>query len=230
VGRTGAGKSSITSLLFRIVECEAGRVTIDGVDIAGIGLHTLRRAMSMIPQEPIVMSGSVRYNLDPFGEHTDERLLTVLKAAGLSPAVTLDTQSSGEDSGISAGQKQLLTFARTLLQETRIVIMDEPTSSVDMQTDRVIQQMSREAFASRTVITIAHRLETVRQCDRLAVLEAGTLVELGPPGELLKDSGSRLSRLMAAAEGRERTPAQAAVGRLASWLCKPQCGSAGPSE
>mmetsp|Transcript_70958 Transcript_70958/g.205692 ORF Transcript_70958/g.205692 Transcript_70958/m.205692 type:complete len:1274 (+) Transcript_70958:83-3904(+) len=222
VGRTGAGKSTLTCILFRLVDCEAGRVTIDGVDIAGIGLHTLRKSISMIPQEPIVMNGTVRYNLDPFGAHKDERLQAALETAGLVPAVTLDSLASGIGSGLSAGQKQLLTFARTLLQDTRIVTMDEPTSSVDMQTDRLVQRMSQKAFESRTVLTIAHRLDTVRHCDRLVVLERGRLAEVGPPAELLADPNSRLSRLTAAAEGgaaaAKVTPA---MGRLAMQICRP---------
>mmetsp|Transcript_93409 Transcript_93409/g.302386 ORF Transcript_93409/g.302386 Transcript_93409/m.302386 type:complete len:1317 (-) Transcript_93409:245-4195(-) len=224
VGRTGAGKSSITSILFRLVECESGRVILDGQDIAGLGLHTLRKAISMIPQEPIVMSGTVRYNMDPFGRHNDDELLAALKTAGLVPAVTLDTLASGDGAGLSAGQKQLLTFGRTLLQDTRVVMMDEPTASVDMQTDRLVQRMGRQAFASRTVLTIAHRLDTVRHCDRLAVLDAGRLVELGPPEALLSDPGSRLSRLVAAEHGAS-SPARMAtalLGKFGHSICAPR--------
>lgn len=198
VGRTGAGKSSMTAVLFRLVECEAGRVVIDDIDIASIGLHTLRKAISMIPQEPIVMDGTIRYNLDPFGQHGDKELLDALQLAGLLPAVTLDTLAGGVGAGLSAGQKQLVTFGRTLLQDTRVVVMDEPTASVDMQTDRQVQHMSREIFANRTVLTIAHRLDTVRHCDRIAVLDAGRIVELGPPSALFANASSRLSQLAAA--------------------------------
>merc|ERR1719277_508349 len=155
----------------------------------------------MIPQEPLVMDGTVAYNLDPFEEHSEEKLQEALKLTGLLPAVTLDTLASGAagaGAGLSAGQKQLLTFGRTLLQDTRIVVMDEPTASVDMQTDRFVQQTSKEAFAGRTVLTIAHRLETVRHCDRIAVLDAGKLVELHEPETLLNKPGSRLAQLAAA--------------------------------
>eukprot|EP00931_Biecheleriopsis_adriatica_P072928 TRINITY_DN47307_c0_g1_i1.p1 TRINITY_DN47307_c0_g1~~TRINITY_DN47307_c0_g1_i1.p1 ORF type:complete len:1336 (-),score=247.97 TRINITY_DN47307_c0_g1_i1:137-4120(-) len=204
VGRTGAGKSSITSVLFRLVECEAGCITIDGLDIAQLGLHTLRKAISMIPQEPIVMNGSIRYNLDPFGRDSDERLLEALQTCGL-PGVSLDAAASGAGASLSAGQKQLLTLGRTLLQDTRIVMMDEPTASVDMQTDRYVQRMSREAFATRTVLTIAHRLDTVRKSNRLIVMDKGQLVEAGPPEELLADPSSRLSVLVAAESGQAGT-------------------------
>jgi ABC-type multidrug transport system fused ATPase/permease subunit len=195
VGRTGAGKSSITSVLFRLVDCECGRVLIDGVDICGLGVHTLRRAISMIPQEPIVMSGTIRYNLDPFGKHSEEELLRVMSDAGLSSALSLDTAAGGGGASLSAGQRQLVTFGRTLLQGTRLVVMDEPTASVDMQTDRLLQSVARVAFAKKTVMTIAHRLETVRDCDRIAVMEAGRLVELGPPEELLSDPKSHLAKM-----------------------------------
>lgn len=199
VGRTGAGKSSVTSILFRLVDCEAGRVLIDGVDILSLGVHTLRRAISMIPQEPIVMSGTVRYNLDPFCRRDDSELTAALRKAGLWPAVSLDTVAGGVGAGLSAGQRQLLTFGRTLLQDARLVVMDEPTASVDVQTDRQVQAAAREAFSGRTVVTIAHRLDTVMHCDRLAVMDAGRLAELGPPAALLGDPGSRLSQLSVAA-------------------------------
>eukprot|EP00927_Polykrikos_kofoidii_P009984 TRINITY_DN14207_c0_g1_i1.p1 TRINITY_DN14207_c0_g1~~TRINITY_DN14207_c0_g1_i1.p1 ORF type:complete len:1251 (+),score=164.76 TRINITY_DN14207_c0_g1_i1:107-3859(+) len=196
VGRTGAGKSSITNVLFRIVDCEGGAVCIDGVDAARVGLHALRESLSMIPQEPLVMDGSVRYNLDPFQRHEDDRLSEALSIAGLGPAVNLDTLAGG--SSLSAGQRQLLTFARTLLQNTRIVVMDEPTASVDMQTDRAVQNVVRNVFKNRTMLTIAHRLDTVITCDRIAVMDAGRITELGPPAELLQDSSSLLSKLQAA--------------------------------
>lgn len=207
VGRTGAGKSSITSVLFRLVDCEAGHVLIDGLDITTLGVHTLRQAMSMIPQDPIVMSGTVRYNLDPFNKHAEEDLQHVLKEAGLAPAVTLETDAGGGSATLSSGQKQLVTFGRTLLQGTRLVVMDEPTASVDMQTDRLLQIVARRVFAERTVITIAHRLETIKDCDRIAVMEAGRLVELGSPTDLLKNPNSRLALMNKASGVAEGRPA-----------------------
>jgi ABC-type multidrug transport system fused ATPase/permease subunit len=212
VGRTGAGKSSITSVLFGLVPLEAGEVLIDGVSINLLGVHTLRKALSMIPQEPIVMSGSVRYNLDPFSKHTDAELSRVLKVVGLQSYVTLDTPAGGSDAALSTGQRQLLTFSRTLLQKSQIVVMDEPTASVDMQTDRLVQSAARQHFADRTVILIAHRLDTVRECNRIAVMDAGRLMEIGPPADLLKDPSSLLSKL----HGTTEAPSSPAAGTLVS--------------
>lgn len=204
VGRTGAGKSSITVALFRLVDCESGTVFIDGIDVKSVGIHTLREAISMIPQEPIVMSGSVRYNLDPFNKHSTEALQDALSRCGLG-SLTLDATAGGTGASLSSGQLQLLTFGRTLLQSRRIIIMDEPTASVDMQTDRLVQSMVREAFADRTVLLIAHRLETVLEfCTRIAVLDAGTLGELGTPQELLANPHGLLAKLAAAAQQRSQ--------------------------
>jgi ABC-type multidrug transport system fused ATPase/permease subunit len=195
VGRTGAGKSTILTALFRIVEVESGTIRFDGVDVTSIGIHTLRRAVSMIPQEPVVMDGSVRYNLDPFDERGDDVLQAALAKAGLDLA--LSTQASGAGAGLSVGQKQLVTLARALLQESRLVVMDEPTSSVDQQTDRQVQQVVRSVFAGRTLVCIAHRLETVRDYDRLAVIGEGKLVEVGAPAALLADENSAAAVLFA---------------------------------
>jgi len=197
MGRTGAGKTSITAVVFRLVDCESGCLLIDGVDVRALGLHRLRKALSMIPQEPIVMSGTVRYNLDPFRKHLDADLLQALTDSGIGEALTLDTIAGGDGCGLSAGQMQLLTFARTLLQkERRIVVMDEPTASVDFQSVRRVQEVWRKVFAGRTVLSIAHRLQTVVDfCDRVCVLEAGRLAEIGTPKELLADPTSHLAKL-----------------------------------
>jgi len=200
VGRTGAGKSSITSALFRLVECESGCIMINGKDISKLGLHTLRRAISMIPQEPIVMNGTVKYNLDPFSIRSDKELEHALRTCGLPASVTLESKA-GDASGVglSAGEKQLLTFGRTLLQDSRIVVMDEPTASVDLQTDRMVQATAKTAFAGRTMVVIAHRLDTVMSCDRLAVIEAGHLAEIGRPRDLASNSSSHVAHLLRAA-------------------------------
>merc|ERR1719460_1762160 len=134
----------------------------------------------MIPQEPIVMDGSMRYNLDPFDVRADAELEAALAKAGLDLA--LSTQASGAGAGLSIGQKQLVTLARALLQESRLVVMDEPTSAVDQQTDRQVQQVVRSVFHGRTLVCIAHRLETVRDYDKLAVVGKGELLEVGETG------------------------------------------------
>lgn len=200
VGRTGAGKSSITSALFRLVDCESGCILINGKDISQLGLHTLRRAISMIPQEPIIMHGTVKYNLDPFSTCSDKALEQALRTCGLPASVTLDSKAGDAAGvGLSAGEKQLLTFGRTLLQDSRIVVMDEPTASVDLQTDRLVQATAKTAFAGRTMVVIAHRLDTVMSCDRLAVMESGRLAEIGRPKDLASDSRSHVAHLLRAA-------------------------------
>jgi len=201
VGRTGAGKSTLTTALFRLLDCEDGAIYIDGVDIASLGLHTLRRAISMIPQEPIVMSGTVRYNLDPFGKFDKDQLQNALECSGLGSAVDLDSTASGTGASLSSGQLQLLTFARTALQPKTVIVMDEPTASVDMQTDKLIQQAVHATFSRSTVIIIAHRLDTVMgYCDRIAVMESGRLAEIGTPDELVKNADGHLAHLVKAGQ------------------------------
>jgi ABC-type multidrug transport system fused ATPase/permease subunit len=239
VGRTGAGKSSLVVLLFRICEPSSGRILIDGLDTASLGLQTLRRSMSVIPQQPLMMKGSVRHNLDPFGIHSDEKLAAVLRRVGLlidsgegsgtegsgtesqggkegekegeetllekDPLEVLDRQvaGGGEAVGLSAGQQQLLSFGRTLLSSAKIVVMDEPTSNIDFKTDDAIQDVVRHTFKeqNRTVITIAHRLNTIIDFEQILVMSEGELVERGEPIDLLNDSSSEL-HVMANALGK----------------------------
>jgi len=184
VGRTGAGKSSMMMCLFRINDPFAGRVRIDGRNIQTLGLHTLRKAMGIIPQHPLLLAGTIRYNLDPFNKQDDAALVKCLGRVGLSADV-LDTDVGEAASSLSAGQKQLITFARVLLSDAKIVCMDEPTSSIDAETDEAIHRMVEEEFRGRTVVTIAHRLHSVMTYDRIAVLGAGKLLEVGSPQELL---------------------------------------------
>jgi len=189
VGRTGAGKSSLLSLVFRLVESSGGSTLIDGIKTGAIGLSRLRKSISIIPQDPILMVGSVRYNLDPFGTKTDFDLCNALEKAHLSKDL-LDSQVAESGGNLSAGQRQLLCFARALLFRAPIVIMDEPTASCDQETDGIIQTMVRNEFKGTTVVTIAHRLETVVDSDAILVLGAGKVLEYGIPADLLaKESG-----------------------------------------
>jgi len=188
VGRTGAGKSSLMAALFRLVDCEAGRILVDGLDIAGLGIRTLRCAIAVIPQEPVILDGDLRHNLDPFETKPASDLVTALADAGW----TDDSQAALHRSaqGLSAGQRQLVALARSLLRPSTVVVMDEPTAAVDAQTDRQIQETVCCRFKARTVLTIAHRLETVLPfCNRVMVLEAGRLAEIGTPQQLLARGG-----------------------------------------
>ncbi|TWU73782.1 hypothetical protein ED733_003923 [Metarhizium rileyi] len=202
VGRTGAGKSSITTALFRLVEVVAGTITIDGIDISTIGLHDLRSRLSIIPQDPTFFQGTVRSNLDPFNEHDDADLWSALHQANISSAeasaefratnpslVNLDTVVREDGLNFSLGQRQLMALARALVRRSQIIVCDEATSSVDMATDDKIQKTMATAFKGKTLICIAHRLHTVIGYDRICVMEAGQIAEMDTPLALWHQGG-----------------------------------------
>uniref|UniRef100_A0A673UDD6 Multidrug resistance-associated protein 1 n=1 Tax=Suricata suricatta TaxID=37032 RepID=A0A673UDD6_SURSU len=194
VGRTGAGKSSLTNGLFRILEAAGGQIIIDGVDIASIGLHDLREKLTIIPQDPILFSGSLRMNLDPFNNYSDEEIWMALELAHLKSFVAglelgLSHQVTEAGDNLSIGQRQLLCLARALLRKSKILIMDEATAAVDIETDHLIQMTIQKEFSHCTTITIAHRLHTIMDSDRIMVLDDGKIVEFGTPDELLQNCG-----------------------------------------
>lgn len=190
VGRTGAGKSSLTSVLFRLVELAGGSIKIDGVDISTLGLKDLRNKLSIIPQDPTLFRGTIRSNLDPFGEHEDAELLSALAQSSLS-GTGINLESTVEEEGLnfSLGQRQQMALARALCRRSRIVVADEATSSVDVETDRVIQKTMMEGFEGRTVLTIAHRLRTVIQYDYIVVMDQGRIAEFDNPKALWEKGG-----------------------------------------
>lgn len=194
VGRTGAGKSSLALALFRILERAGGSIWIDGIDIAKIGLHDLRSRLTIIPQDPVLFSGTLRLNLDPFDNHTDEELWKVLEVShlknfvsGLNDGLQHEVTEGGDN--LSVGQRQLVCLARALLRKSKVLVLDEATAAVDLETDELIQQTIRREFADRTVITIAHRLNTIMDYDRVLVLDSGAIVELDSPSNLLQLNG-----------------------------------------
>ena len=192
VGRTGAGKSSIITALFRLVEHESGKILIDKVDISSLGLNKLRRGISIIPQDPSLFSGSIRKNLDPFNEYSDDKLWQALEEANLKTLVHCDPQGleaklTEGGSNLSVGQRQLLCLARALLKKNCILVMDEATANVDQETDEAIQSSIRKNFEPYTVLTIAHRLNTVIDMDKILVIGAGKVLEFDEPYVLLQD-------------------------------------------
>ncbi|KDD75553.1 hypothetical protein H632_c620p0, partial [Helicosporidium sp. ATCC 50920] len=208
-GRTGCGKSTLMMALYRIVEPCGGSVVIDGLDTAGLGLEDLRSRLALVPQDPVVFSGSVRSNLDPFGEAAagdgDGELWKVLQAVRLREAVQslggVDAQISEGGANLSQGQRQLLALARALLRKTRILVLDEATSNVDTVTDGIVQTAISHAFRDCTVLTIAHRLHTIIDADKVLVLEAGQVAEFAAPSVLLADSTSAFAALARSAGG-----------------------------
>jgi ABC-type multidrug transport system fused ATPase/permease subunit len=202
VGRTGAGKSSILSALFRITELASGRITIDDVDIATIPLRDLRSRLTIIPQDPTLFRGTVRSNIDPFNEHTDLELWSVLKMTHLagdqeeeveaekSAALKLDSVVDDGGQNFSLGQRQLMALARALVRNSRITVFDEATSSMDVVTDRRIQQTIATAFRGKTLLCIAHRLHTILTYDRIVVMDQGQVAEVDTPLRLWGRQGS----------------------------------------
>lgn len=194
VGRTGAGKSSLTLGLFRIKECSEGEIIIDDVNIAKIGLHDLRFKITIIPQDPILFSGSLRMNLDPFSQYSDEEVWTSLELAHLKNFVSalpdkLNHECAEGGENLSVGQRQLVCLARALLRKTKILVLDEATAAVDLETDDLIQSTIRTQFEDCTVLTIAHRLNTIMDYTRVIVLDKGEIRECGAPSELLQRRG-----------------------------------------
>ncbi|XP_022727754.1 ABC transporter C family member 14-like [Durio zibethinus] len=191
VGRTGSGKSTLIQVFFRLVEPTGGKIIIDGIDICKLGLHDLRSRFGIIPQEPVLFEGTVRSNIDPIGQFSDEEIWKSLERCQLKDVVAskpdkLDSLVADNGDNWSVGQRQLLCLGRVMLKHSRLLFMDEATASVDSQTDAIIQKIIREDFAACTIISIAHRIPTVMDCDRVLVVDAGRAKEFDKPSRLLE--------------------------------------------
>uniref|UniRef100_H3A152 ABC transporter domain-containing protein n=2 Tax=Latimeria chalumnae TaxID=7897 RepID=H3A152_LATCH len=200
MGRTGAGKSSIIATLFRLAEPE-GKIMIDGVLTSELGLHDLRKKISIIPQDPVLFTGTMRKNLDPFSEYHDEELWKALEEVQLKEVVEelpskLETELAEAGSNFSVGQRQLVCLARAVLRKNRILVIDEATANVDPRTDELIQKTIREKFAQCTVLTIAHRLNTIIDNDKILVLDAGRIIEYDEPHIVLQNKDSLLYKMV----------------------------------
>lgn len=210
VGRTGAGKSTLGQVLFRMVELAQGKIVIDGVDIKNIGLDTLREQLSIIPQDSLLYAGTIKENIDPTGEHTDEQLNEALRRCGLVPTETernkqryekfqIGESVADEGTNFSGGERQLVALARALVKGRKLLLLDEATSSVDVETDAIIQRTIRSEFADVTLISIAHRLATVAFYDRILVMDDGRVAEYDTPLNLFDDIGSSFRSMCDAA-------------------------------
>ena len=207
VGRTGSGKSSLTLALFRIVEALKGKIEIDNVDISKIPLNKLRRSISIVPQEPFLLEGTLKTNLDPLNLYTEEEIMEVLNQVQLFEMLKKDnandnsyneginTEIKEYGNNMSFGCRQLVCFARAILRKSKIIILDEATSSVDQKTEEVITNAVDKIFKDSTVITIAHRINTVKKCDKIVVMENGKICEFDSPENLIKNENSKFYSL-----------------------------------
>ncbi|KAJ8773515.1 hypothetical protein K2173_005761 [Erythroxylum novogranatense] len=208
VGRTGSGKSTLIQALFRVVEASRGQILIDGLDISKMGLQDLRSRLGIIPQDPTLFQGTVRTNLDPLEEHTDQEIWDVLTKCRLADIVKqdlrlLDAPVAEDGENWSVGQRQLVCLARVLLKRRKILVLDEATASIDTATDNVIQKTIKEETSRCTVITVAHRIPTVIDNNLVLVLDEGNVVEYDSPLKLLEDNSSYFAKLVL--EFRRRT-------------------------
>jgi ATP-binding cassette subfamily C (CFTR/MRP) protein 4 len=215
VGRTGSGKSTLVQALFRILEAENGKIMVDGVDISELGLHKLRTGLSVINQYPVLFSGcTVRENLDPFGRYSKEEVVEALTDVQMIEVVNalpqgMNSQVADGGMNFSVGERQLLCLARAMLQKSKILVLDEPTANVDGRTDKLLQQAVDKSFKGATIISVAHRLDTIIENDLILVLGRGEVLEFGSPSELLSiedgqftsmvnDTGAEMSRALKA--------------------------------
>ncbi|EKX42001.1 hypothetical protein GUITHDRAFT_88223 [Guillardia theta CCMP2712] len=220
-GRTGAGKSSLLMALFRMSLISGGRIEIDGQDITRAHVGLLREGLAIVPQEPMLFQGSIAYNLDPFGEYKEEQLWDALASVQLDVYVRslpekLEAQVGEGGSHLSVGQRQLLCMARALLRGTKILVLDEATAAVDHETDAMIQSAIRRACHSCTVITIAHRLNTILDYDKVLVLGQGQVLEFDSPNKLLSDPSSQFSQLVSLSKVRRTSSLSFDVDKIPS--------------
>jgi ABC-type multidrug transport system fused ATPase/permease subunit len=204
LGRTGGGKTTITRLIARLYDPDRGVVRVGGHDLRSLRSESLRRSVGVVTQDVQLFQASVRDNLTFFAERPDDEILDVLERVGLGPWIRrlgLDTELGAGGQGLSAGEQQLLAFARVFLQDPGVVILDEPSSRLDPVTEMLLATATERLYAGRTVVIIAHRLETVRLADEIMVVEAGRIVEHGPRQTLAADPGTRYAALLATGRG-----------------------------
>ena len=183
-----SGKSSLLATLFRLLDLTSGSIQLDNVDLSLIPRHTIRSSLIAIPQDPFILPGTIRFNASPISPPPDHAIISALEIVGLWDTIARrgGLSANAEDVRLSHGQQQLFCLARAMLRKSTVLVLDEATSSVDMQTDSLMQKIIREEFDKHTIVTVAHRLGTIIDSDRIAVMEKGRLVEFDTPEELLK--------------------------------------------
>lgn len=193
-----SGKSSLVGTLLRLLEIDSGCIIVDGVDIASVPREIIRERLVAIPQETLILTGSLRLNVDPTNSHPDSSIIAALERVRLWSLLEERGGLNAEiaDSGLSKGQQQLLALSRAILRKGKILLLDEPTSNVDSETDAIMQRILKEDFGDCTVLTVAHRLDSIMGCDAVAVVDAGNLIEVGPPEELVRREDSWLAGLV----------------------------------
>jgi len=202
---SSSGKSSLAGTILRLLDIDKGTIHIDGVDLTTVSRSKVRERLVVIPQDPLILFGTLRFNLDPSGQISDSDMLRALDRVGLADIFkergdVLDTEVT--PSSLSRGQQQLLGLSRALLKQGSIVILDEATSNVDSHTDEVIQRVIREEFSGRTILTVAHRMNTILDSDVIVVMDEGYIAESGTPQDLLSRGGA-----FAVLVGNKRGPA-----------------------
>jgi len=203
VGPTGCGKSTLLLSILRMLEPRGGRILLEGVDTQTLGLRTLRMSLGLVPQDPVLLQGSLRFNIDPFEMYNDERIWEALRLVHLTDFVqslpgALDYQVSGEGANLSFGQRQLLSLARNIVREPMLLLLDEATSAIDPRTQELLQETIEKAFPDSTMVVIAHRLETILEFDMVVVMDKGRVAEQGSIKELAKQKNGRFARMLAA--------------------------------
>ena len=191
VGRTGSGKSIITLCLFRILEALKGKILIDDIDISTIGLDKLRKSLTIIPQDPALIEGTLRYNIDPLNNYTDEEIINVIKKINFGYIIEknkdgLKQEVSEGGTNLSVGEKQLICITRAILRKSKIIIMDEATASIDYETEGIIQKSIDELLKGSTILTIAHRIKTIIKYDKILCINQGKIEDFDSPDNLLK--------------------------------------------
>lgn len=201
VGRTGAGKSTLCLALCRIIEKLEGSIEIDGVDISTVGLADLRDQITIIPQDPVLFTGTLRFNLDPQGKLKDKQLEDMVERAGLKPLLErdgngLDFKISYKGDNLSAGEKALVCICRAALRKSKVVLLDEATASIDVETEETIQKLITNEFKDATMLTVAHRLNTIINSDKIMFMKDGQVAEFDSPEILKNDTKSAFYELL----------------------------------